>query len=143
MSVIIILVLFALMWVVLIVPRQREVRRHQALIAALEVGDEVMSTSGIYGTIRGVEADHVDLEVAPDLTLRMAKRAVAAKVPAPEASEPGRAGLGGPAGEIEGPPDTGGPVVADGGAVEDGGANDDPSGVADAPRPDEPEGGPR
>jgi preprotein translocase subunit YajC len=137
MSVIIILVLFALMWVALIVPRQREVKRHRALVAGLEVGDEVMSTSGIYGTIRAVEADHVDLEVAPGLTLRMAKRAVAAKVPPPGGSESLRAAFGGAAGEDELP------AVGDGGVVEAGGAHDDAGGAADGPRPDRPaDGGP-
>lgn len=81
MATIILLGLFVLMWFVLIVPRQRELRRHQALLRTLAVGDEVMTSSGIYGTIREIGDDHVSIEVAPGLQLRFARRAVASKVP--------------------------------------------------------------
>ena len=48
MNFIFIIILFVLAWVVLILPKQRELKRHNALIEALEVGDEVMSGSGLY-----------------------------------------------------------------------------------------------
>ncbi len=83
MATIIFLGLFVLMWIVLIVPRQREIRRHQALMAQLEVGDEVMLGSGIYGVITSLEDDFVRLDVAPGVELKVAKRAVGAKVVAP------------------------------------------------------------
>jgi preprotein translocase subunit YajC len=81
MATIVLLVLFVLMWVVLIVPRQREVRRHQQLMRELQVGDEVMTGSGIYGTITELDADIVHLSIAPGVEIRAARRAVAAKVP--------------------------------------------------------------
>jgi preprotein translocase subunit YajC len=83
MATIIFLGLFVLMWIVLIVPRQREIRRHQALMAQLEVGDEVMLGSGIYGVITSIEDDFLRLDVAPGVELKVAKRAVGAKVVAP------------------------------------------------------------
>ncbi len=85
---IILLVLFVLMWVVLIVPRQRELRRHQALMRELEVGDEVMMGSGIYGTITELDDDIVHLSLGPGVEIRAARRAVAAKVPEPGATTP-------------------------------------------------------
>ncbi|MEJ5254666.1 MAG: preprotein translocase subunit YajC [Acidimicrobiales bacterium] len=85
MGTIVFLILFILMWVVLIVPRQRELKRHQALMDVLAVGDEVMLGSGVYGTITGLEADIARLEVAPGVELKVAKRAVAAKVGSPPA----------------------------------------------------------
>lgn len=81
MSTILLIVLFVLAWVVLILPKQRELKRHNALVASLEVGDEVMSGSGIYGTITAIDGDVVHLEVAPGLELKVARRAVASKVP--------------------------------------------------------------
>jgi preprotein translocase subunit YajC len=81
MATIILLVLFVLMWVVLIVPRQREMRRHQQLMRELDVGDEVMTGSGIYGTITELEEDIVHLSIAPGVEIKAARRAVAAKVP--------------------------------------------------------------
>jgi preprotein translocase subunit YajC len=80
MSTLLLLLLFVLAWVVLILPKQRELRRHNALVASLEVGDEVMNGAGIYGTITGIEGDVVWLEIAPDIEIRCAKRAIASKV---------------------------------------------------------------
>jgi len=92
MSIVILLILFALMWLVLIVPRQRELRRHNALMDQLAEGDEVMTSSGIYGTLVRIDGDYVQLEVSPGLQVKMAKRAVAAKVDpttlSPAQSEP-------------------------------------------------------
>lgn len=80
MGILIVLIFFAVAWVLLILPRQRELRRHQALMTQLEVGNEVIMSSGVYGTIRSIDGDHVMLEVAPGIELKIAKRAVAAKV---------------------------------------------------------------
>lgn|SRR5512141_101975 len=80
MGAVLIFILMALLWVVLIVPRQREVRRHNALVASLEVGDHVMTGAGIYGTITALGDDDVSIEIAPDVVVRMAKRAVGSKI---------------------------------------------------------------
>ena len=65
MSFLIIIVLFVIAWVVLILPKQREVKRHNAFIQSLVVGDEVMSGSGIYGTLVHIDDATVLLHVAP------------------------------------------------------------------------------
>jgi preprotein translocase subunit YajC len=87
MGAVLIFILLALLWVVLIVPRQREVRRHNALVASLEVGDEVMTGAGIYGTVVRMTDPDVWVEVAPGVTIRMAKRAVGSRVE-PDAAAP-------------------------------------------------------
>lgn len=72
------LILFGVMYAVLILPQQRRVRRHEELVAALEVGDDVLTTSGIYGTIVAFEDDGaIQLEVADGVVLTMARSAVA------------------------------------------------------------------
>lgn len=87
MNFLFIIILFVIAWVVLILPKQRELKRHNALIASLQVGDEVMSGSGLYGTIVGVDEDTVQLQVAPHVELKVARRAIAAKVVAPGADD--------------------------------------------------------
>lgn len=81
MNFIFIIILFAVAWAVLILPKQRELKRHNALIAALQVGDEVMSGSGLYGTVVQLAEDTVVLQVAPGVEIKFARRAIAAKVP--------------------------------------------------------------
>jgi preprotein translocase subunit YajC len=84
MGILIILLFFVAAWFLLILPRQRELRRHQALMGQLAPGDEVVTSSGVYGTIRSIEGDVVQLEVAPGLELKLAKRAIATIAVPPE-----------------------------------------------------------
>lgn len=88
MGIVIVLIFFAAAWLLLIVPRKRELRRHQLLMTQLEVGDDVITSSGVYGTIRTIDGEFVQLEVAPGVELKMAKRAVAAMAVDPEPDAP-------------------------------------------------------
>jgi preprotein translocase subunit YajC len=83
----IIVVTFALMWAVFIVPQQRRVRQHQALVSTLQEGDEVMTTAGIYGRITYMDDELVRLEVAPGVELRVARGAIAKRTVEPATVE--------------------------------------------------------
>ena len=83
MSFIIIIVLFVIAWVVLILPKQREVKRHNAFVESLSTGDEVMTGSGIYGTLVRIDDATVLLQVAPGVELKVARRAIASRVVEP------------------------------------------------------------
>lgn len=80
MAFLLLIALFVLAWIVLILPKQRELKRHNALVASLEVGDEVMTGSGFYGTLVAVDTDTVQLLLAEGFEVKLARRAVAAKV---------------------------------------------------------------
>jgi preprotein translocase subunit YajC len=69
-------VLFGLMWLLLIRPQQRKQRQQQSLLSSLDVGQEVMTAGGLYGTISDVDIEEVVLEIAPGVNVRMDKRAV-------------------------------------------------------------------
>jgi preprotein translocase subunit YajC len=75
-SLIILPLIFGLMWLLLIRPRQRWEREHRELVAALEVGDEVITSAGIYGTITALEENLVHLRVADDVVVRVARLAI-------------------------------------------------------------------
>jgi preprotein translocase subunit YajC len=87
MSFLIIIILFVIAWVVLILPKQRELKRHNAFVQSLAVGDEVMTGSGIYGTLVEVSESTVLLQVAPDVEIKIARRAIASQVVDPSAVE--------------------------------------------------------
>ena len=72
-----ILVLLAALWFLMIRPRQRQLRAQQRQIAALEVGDDIVTAGGLYGTVRRIDDDEVRVEIAPALEVRIAKRAIA------------------------------------------------------------------
>jgi preprotein translocase subunit YajC len=70
--------LLALAFFFLIVrPQRRRVAAHRAFVSALEVGDDVITTGGIYGTVRSLRGDAVELEVAPGIVVTIARAAVA------------------------------------------------------------------
>jgi preprotein translocase subunit YajC len=68
------------MYFLLIRPQRRRQREAAALVAALEVGDEVMTTSGVYGFITGFDGDIVWLEIDDNVQIRIARGAVQRKV---------------------------------------------------------------
>lgn len=75
-SLIVLAVLFVLMWFLIILPQQRRVRAHREVVATLQVGDEVMTSGGMYGTITELDDRDVRLEVATGIELRFARDAV-------------------------------------------------------------------
>jgi len=72
----------------LVLPRRRMRQDQQRMRADLGPGDEVITVGGIIGTIRAVEDDEVQLEIAPDLVVRVVRRGVAGRLAAPEPDEP-------------------------------------------------------
>jgi preprotein translocase subunit YajC len=81
---------FFVLWLLFIRPQQRRVRAHQALVATLEPGDEVILTAGIYGRIVELGPEDMTLIVAPGVELKVARQAVLRKVEdATEPAEPG------------------------------------------------------
>jgi preprotein translocase subunit YajC len=81
--------MLVIFWVLIVQPQRRR-RQHQArLLANLAPGDEVLTTGGVYGSVREVGDGHVMLEIAPNTSVRVAKSAVAARLePDREATEP-------------------------------------------------------
>ena len=81
-----------LFWFLIIRPaskRQRELSRMQG---SLEIGEDVMLSSGIFGTLAALDGDNVHLVVADGVTIKVARAAVANVVRTETAAdEPGEA----------------------------------------------------
>jgi preprotein translocase subunit YajC len=75
------LVVAAAFWLLMVRPQQRRARAQQDLQAALSVGDEVMTTSGIFGEVRALEGETVHLAVAEGVEIRVVRAAIARVVP--------------------------------------------------------------
>jgi len=69
--------LFVLMYVLLIMPTQRRQKKVTQMLAALKNGDKIVTTGGIYGTIVGLEDDSIQLRVADQVKIKLARNAVA------------------------------------------------------------------
>jgi preprotein translocase subunit YajC len=71
-------------WFLLVRPAQRRNREVAQLRSSLQPGQEVITTSGMFGTIRAVEGEVVHLEVADGLELRFVSGAIGTVVNPPE-----------------------------------------------------------
>src|SRR5215510_11308514 len=79
-ALIVLAVTFLLLWVLFILPQQRRVRAHQALVATVEPGDEVVLSAGIFGRIVELGPEEMTLAVAPGVEIRVARQAVLRRV---------------------------------------------------------------
>jgi len=78
---IIIVAMFALLWLLLIRPQRRRVTEQRELHASIEVGDEILTAGGLYGHVRELgDEDDLVVEIAPGTNVRIARRAVAGVV---------------------------------------------------------------
>ena len=86
---IIIVAMFALLWLFLIRPQRARAAAHRELLTRVEVGDEILTVGGLYGSVLAIDEDDDDLtvEIAPGTEVRIARRAVAAVVSSEEDEE--------------------------------------------------------
>ena len=76
-----------LFWFFILRPQRRRSRQQAQLWSDLEEGNEVVTMGGIYGRVTAVDEDSVHLEVAPGTVLRVDRRAIARRAPAPSIVE--------------------------------------------------------
>ena len=84
---IIMVLMLGVMYVLMIRPQRQRQAQQQSMIDNAGVGDDVLTTGGIYGTITQIEGDDVVVELAPSLTVHMTRRGIAAVLPPEEDEE--------------------------------------------------------
>ena len=67
------LLIFVIFYVLMIRPQQRGVKEHQAAIAAIKKGDEVITGGGIRGKVTKVGDDEAEVEIAQGVKVRVIK----------------------------------------------------------------------
>ena len=77
-----IVVLLGLLWVFVVLPVRRRQRAqaasHEAMQDALAPGDEIITAGGLYATVRSIEDERLEIEIAPGVIATLDRRAVAA-----------------------------------------------------------------
>ena len=74
--------LFAVMYFLLIRPQQKQKREREALLRAVKKGDRVVTTSGMHGTVVGLDEHTVTLKVSDQVKLQLDRSAIGRIVPA-------------------------------------------------------------
>jgi preprotein translocase subunit YajC len=84
----IIIVAFLLLWLIVVRPQRKRQTQQRQMLNELRVGDEVLTAGGIYGTVSRLDEDRVTVEIAPNLEVQVARRAIAGVTTEPEPGEP-------------------------------------------------------
>ena len=71
------ILIFVLFYFLMIRPQQKRMKQHQAQIAAIKRGDEVVLSSGMVGKVTRVEENEAMVEVAQGVNVRVVKSMIA------------------------------------------------------------------
>jgi preprotein translocase subunit YajC len=71
-----ILLLVVAFYFLLIRPQKNRQKKHADMVSAVAPGTEVMTTAGIFGTVREASDTELSLEIAPGMVIRILPAAV-------------------------------------------------------------------
>ncbi|MBI2528651.1 MAG: preprotein translocase subunit YajC [Candidatus Rokubacteria bacterium] len=74
--------IFAIFYFLLIRPQQKQKREREALLRAVKKGDRVVTSSGMHGTVVGLDEHTVTLKVSDQVKLQFDRAAIGRIVPA-------------------------------------------------------------
>ena len=73
-------ILVAAFYFLIVRPQRRQSMVRRQLLNAVDVGDEIVTSGGIYGTVVSIEEDSLEVQIADGIVIKLARGAVAAKV---------------------------------------------------------------
>jgi preprotein translocase subunit YajC len=82
-----IVVAFGFLYFVIVRPQKKRQLQARQMLSELIVGAEVVTAGGIYGRVTELHDDNVVVEIAPQVSVRVARRAIASILPPAEAEE--------------------------------------------------------
>jgi len=71
------ILIMVIFYFLMILPAQRRQKKVTEMLTALKNGDKVITNGGIYGTIVGLEGDTVQLRIAEQVKMKVARNAIA------------------------------------------------------------------
>ena len=75
------LVALVALWVIVTRPTRQQQRKMAELQSDIQIGDEVILSAGIFGTVRSVDDDRVGLEIAEGTVITVARQVVVRRAP--------------------------------------------------------------
>lgn len=75
------IVIFVAFYFLLIRPQQKRQKAHNAVVAALATGDEVLTAGGMLGKVTAVSEHYATLQIADNVEIKIQKSTVSAVVP--------------------------------------------------------------
>lgn len=78
---------FAIMYFLMIRPQQRKVKEHRAMVEGLRRGDQVVTSGGLIGKVTKVADSEVEVELAPNVKVRVVRSTISQVVSKTEPAE--------------------------------------------------------
>ncbi|MXZ81221.1 MAG: preprotein translocase subunit YajC [Gammaproteobacteria bacterium] len=75
------ILIFVVFYFLLIRPQQKRAKQHREMVAALDVGDEIVTNGGALGIVRQVEDNFVTVQVSSQVELQIQRNAIAQMMP--------------------------------------------------------------
>lgn len=72
--------IFGIFYFMMIRPQQKKAKAQREMNAALSKGDEVVTDSGIYGTVQRVGEHAVTIEIAPKVAIRVVRSRISERI---------------------------------------------------------------
>ena len=69
--------IFLIMYLLIIRPQQKKAKEHKAMVEALRRGDQVITSGGLIGKVTKVADAEVELELAPNVKVRVVRNTIA------------------------------------------------------------------
>jgi len=68
--------IFIIFYFLLIRPQQKKMKQHRAMVDAVKAGDQVVTSGGIYGVIKSVDANMAVLTIAEKVDIKISKASI-------------------------------------------------------------------
>ena len=75
------IIIFVIFYFFLIRPQQKKAKEQQSMINALKKDDRIITSGGIYGTVSAVKGDVLEVKIAENVKVNIAKTAVSTVLP--------------------------------------------------------------
>ena len=70
------ILIFVIFYFIIIMPARKKQKQHQSLITNLKGGERIVTTGGVFGTVKRVMDDRFEIEVGKGFTMQIAKNSV-------------------------------------------------------------------
>jgi len=75
------IIIFFIFYFIMILPQQKKMKEHEKMLNELKKGDNVLLSSGIYGTINNIKGNIIELKIAENVKINILKSTVSQIIP--------------------------------------------------------------
>lgn len=74
------ILIFVFFYLFLLRPQQKKAKQHQQLLNTLKRDDRIITAGGIYGTVINVKGNIIEIKIADDVNVQVAKQSISAVI---------------------------------------------------------------